>query len=138
METRNISIDLDTAKRWYEGCDATLKELAIKAFPELEKVTYTDVMQKICLYGWVSNPISGMISTNTRKIEAFNKLNNIAAYFNKGWKKQPEEKAYFIVRDNGYRASYHISVVYPTIIYFKNKEDAVEAIRLMGDDLQYL
>lgn len=148
METRNISIDFDTAKRWYEGGDATLKELAIKAFPELEKVTYDDILAHAFLHIGVENHIIPTVFLC--RLEAYNKLNNIALYFNKKWKKQPGEKGYFIARAddgltnclssaiNGYRVAYHLAVIYPTVVYFKNKEDAAEAIRLMGDDLQYL
>ena len=37
METRNIKISLETATRWFNGCDKELKDLAVQTFPELEK-----------------------------------------------------------------------------------------------------
>lgn len=149
METRNISIDFDTAKRWYEKSgDPTLKELAIKAFPELKKVSYDDILGYAFLCVGVDNHTIPTVFH--RRLEAYNKLSNIALYFNKKWKKQAGEKAYFIARNDsgllnclspaidGYNVLYHIAVAYPCVVYFKNKEDAIEAIRLMGDDLQFL
>ena len=38
METRNIKIDLNTAKEWYEGSDETLKKLALQAYKEEELI----------------------------------------------------------------------------------------------------
>lgn len=37
MEKRKIQITIETAERWYNGCDRELKELAVQTFPELEK-----------------------------------------------------------------------------------------------------
>lgn len=93
METRNISIDFDTAKRWYEKSgDPTLKELAIKAFPELKRVSYDDILGYAFLHIGVENHIIPTVFY--RRLEAYNKLNNIALYFNKKWKKYPGDKAY--------------------------------------------
>lgn len=36
MKTRNIKLDLKTAKQWFEGNDETLKKLALQAFTEEE------------------------------------------------------------------------------------------------------
>jgi len=33
MEKRNLSIDLDTATRWYNSTDKELKALALETFP---------------------------------------------------------------------------------------------------------
>lgn len=32
METRNIAIDLETAKKWFNSEDKSLKELALQAY----------------------------------------------------------------------------------------------------------
>jgi hypothetical protein len=37
MEKRTLSIDLDTATRWYNSTDKELKALALETFPELGK-----------------------------------------------------------------------------------------------------
>jgi hypothetical protein len=37
MEKRNLSINLDTATRWYNSNDKELKALALETFPELGK-----------------------------------------------------------------------------------------------------
>ena len=38
METRNIKLDLDTAKEWFKGSDETLKKLALQVYKEEELV----------------------------------------------------------------------------------------------------
>lgn len=37
MKKRQIELTIETAERWYNGCDRELKELALQTFPELEK-----------------------------------------------------------------------------------------------------
>ena len=37
MEKRNIELDINTAKEWYNSDNETLKELALQTFPELSK-----------------------------------------------------------------------------------------------------
>jgi hypothetical protein len=37
MKKRNIELTIETAERWFNGCDRELKELALQTFPELEK-----------------------------------------------------------------------------------------------------
>lgn len=32
METRNLKVNIETARNWYNGDDKTLKELALQAF----------------------------------------------------------------------------------------------------------
>ena len=72
-----------------------------------------------------------------KRLIAFNKLQNIAKYLNKGWK--PDFKAgtynWYIIkrRDGGYKAMF-ISSENDGIVYFKSQYLANEAIRLMGED----
>jgi hypothetical protein len=42
MEERNIKIDIDTAKKWYNGEDKSLKEIALQAYNE-DELTETKV-----------------------------------------------------------------------------------------------
>lgn len=37
MKKRQIELTIETAERWYNGCDRELKELALQTFPELKK-----------------------------------------------------------------------------------------------------
>jgi hypothetical protein len=37
METRNVQLSLEMAKKWFEGDNTELKDLAVKTYPELEK-----------------------------------------------------------------------------------------------------
>jgi hypothetical protein len=37
METRNVQLSLEMAKKWFEGDNTELKDLAVQTYPELEK-----------------------------------------------------------------------------------------------------
>ena len=37
METRNLQLDFETAKKWFSGSISELKDLAVQAYPELAK-----------------------------------------------------------------------------------------------------
>lgn len=68
-----------------------------------------------------------------KRLIAFNKLQNIAKYLNKGWK--PGTYNWYIIkrRDVGYIAMF-MSSENNGFFYFKNQHLANEAIRLMGED----
>lgn len=49
METRNIKIDLKTAKEWFKGGDETLKKLALQAYKEEElKNSLPNTWEEFC------------------------------------------------------------------------------------------
>lgn len=67
---------------------------------------------------------------------AFNKLQNIAKYLNKGWKpnfRSIEEKWAIIKDEEGFSAQYN-QRVNDASVYFKNEDLTNEAIRLMGEE----
>lgn len=71
-----------------------------------------------------------------KRVVAFNKLQNIAKYLNKGWKPNfhGNHKNWNINKDNDtFFASYTL-IVNKVIVYFKSKDLANEAIRLMGEE----
>lgn len=74
-----------------------------------------------------------------KKLFAINKLMNIAKYFNSDWKpKFGGEKAYFIYKINkNYHISHHCEYT-NDIVYFKSREDAEQAIKIMGKDLDLI
>ena len=67
---------------------------------------------------------------------AFNKLQNIAKYLNKGWKpdfRSPEKKWYIVKGGKSYSPVY-VLAINDANVYFKSKDLALEAIRLMGEE----
>lgn len=83
-----------------------------------------------------------MTKAQAWRIQAFNKLQNIAVYLNDvEWKPNFElnqdgyrGKAYCIVRENGQYKVIQVNT-YCALVYFQTKEKAEQAIMLMGGDL---
>lgn len=121
---------------------------------EGKPITYDDVLKEL-YYGktafWVgSTRISYAITNNNsyndinncaseaqcKRMVAFNKLQNIAKYLNKGWK--PDfcsfEKKWCIVKDGESFSTRYNQVINDASVYFKNEDLANEAIRLMGKE----
>ena len=87
MEKRNIQIDKETARKWYNGNDNTLKELALQAFKEEELRepiirTYQDLIDtNTTIKGYYIGTASGIIDAhgmlagnNNRNIVASEKV----------------------------------------------------------------
>ena len=70
-----------------------------------------------------------------KRLIAFNKLQNIAKYLNDGWKPNFEcsSKKWYIFKEIRYGVTFNYTTN-QGIVYFKNKDLADEAIRLMGED----
>ena len=71
-----------------------------------------------------------------KRMVAFNKLQNIAKYLNKGWKpnfRSPEEK-WCIIKDGERFSTRYNQSMNDASVYFKSKDLANEAIRLMGEE----
>lgn len=70
-----------------------------------------------------------------KRMVAFNKLQNIAKYLNKGWKPDfTYSSNYTICKDCTGKYSFLTNCTYQAgAIYFKTEELAMEAIRLMGE-----
>ena len=71
-----------------------------------------------------------------KRIVAFNKLQNIAKYLNKGWKPdfRSNEKKWSIVNDGESYSSVCVMTTNDANVYFNSKDLANEAIRLMGKE----
>lgn len=117
-------------------------------------ITYDDICKKLFLHKrtyWVydkkiENNVSGYITYNdlsncasmaqAKRLAAFNKLQNIAKYLNKGWEpdfRSPEKK-WCIVKDGESFSIQYNQAINDASIYFKNEDLANEAIRLMGKE----
>ena len=122
---------------------------------EEKPITYDDICKELFLGKnayWISckNGISHKVQTlfdyedavnstteaQVKRLAAFNKLQNIAKYLNKGWKpnfRSIEEKWAIVKDEEDFSAQYNMSTNDGSV-YFKNADLANEAIRLMGED----
>lgn len=71
-----------------------------------------------------------------KRLAAFNKLQNIAKYLNKGWKPDffDPEKKWVIVKDGKSFSTRYNQAVNDADVYFKSEDIANEAIRIMGKE----
>lgn len=118
-----------------------------------EPITYDDICKKLFFNKtayWVrgKNIEEGVIRESyndsdnctsvaqVKRVVAFNKLQNIAKYLNKGWKPDfcNTEKKWAIIKSvEGFSPKY-IRMINDANIYFRDKDLANEAIRLMGEE----
>lgn len=121
---------------------------------EGKPITYDDICKKLFLekpaYWYLGEEIeSGDLDelnykdienctsmAQAKRLAAFNKLQNIAKYLNKGWK--PDfciyDKKWGIIKEGESFTPKYIIMVNDANIYFRNKDLANEAIRLMGKE----
>lgn len=117
-------------------------------------ITYDDICKKLFLHKrtyWVyakkiENNVSGYITYNdlsncismaqAKRLAAFNKLQNIAKYLNKEWKPDFSicDKKWGIIKEKESFSPKYIMMLNDANIYFRNKDLASEAIRLMGKE----
>ena len=71
-----------------------------------------------------------------KRMVAFNKLQNIAKYLNKGWKPDFRigDKKWGIIKEGEGFSPKYIRMINDANIYFRDKDLANEAIRLMGEE----
>ena len=135
MEKRNIQIDKETARKWYNGNDNTLKELALQAYKkeELKTISYYEILGSVN----TTPNYHHIPHKQSNKWTAIHKLAIIAEYLNEGWKPDwtnINENKYFIYKDDKIKVSY-VSRSRECMIYFKSKELAQKAIEIMSDEI---
>ena len=143
-EKRNIQISLEEAREWYNSDDSFKKELALKAYKEIELsiTTYSDVRASLR---------NTAIADSIAKGEVYRKLLNVAKCFNniysikydshlrvpiyytitKKW-----ESAYFTKHKNFFINKSVCKSPYEII--FNSEEAAKKAIDILGDELNIL
>lgn len=145
METRNISITLEQAIEWYNSGNATLRTLALNAYTSDElELNYDLIASRVdqaC--GQCITPMC-----EQKKFQVLAKLAIIAKYYNKNWEKTTCNTGYFlgnfsgndpIVKAlNGVGVYQHTTVQYAGVVYFKNQEDAIKAVKILGDGVKEL
>ena len=146
METRNISITLEQAMKWYNSGNITLRTLALNAYTSDElELNYDLIASRV-------DQASGQCITpmcEYKKFQVLAKLAIIAKYYNKNWKKTTYNTGYFIgnyksgngpvveiLNDVG--VYQHTTVQYAGVVYFKSSEDAVKAVKILGDEVKEL
>ena len=146
METRNISITLEQAMKWYNSGNIALRTLALNAYTSDElELNYDLIASRV-------DQASGQCITpmcEYKKFQVLAKLAIIAKYYNKNWKKTTCNTGYFIgnyksgngpvveiLNDVG--VYQHTTVQYTGVVYFKSSEDAVKAVKILGDEVKEL
>ena len=140
METRNISVTLEQAREWYNSENNTLRTLALNAYTKDElELSYNLIEFKVDPIGVYYD----IPRDEVRKFEVLAKLATIAKYYNKDWKKTACNTGYFIGNyNNGNSPTIDIytnnKAQYAGVVYFKNYEDAIKAIKILGDEVKEL
>lgn len=139
METRNISVTLEQAREWYNSENDTLRTLALNAYTKEElELDYNSIdleVDQICTCVCIPK-------YEGKKFQVLAKLATIAKYYNKDWKKTNSNIGYFIRKYN--KVNSPISIYTSSIeqcagvVYFKNYEDAVKALQILGDEAKEL
>ena len=146
METRNISITFEQAIEWYNSGNTTLRTLALNAYTKDElELNYDFIASRVDkAYGQCITPMC-----ENKKFQVLAKLAIIAKYYNKNWKKTTYNTGYFIGNYksgngpvveilNGVGVYQHTTVQYAGVVYFKNQEDAIKAVKILGDEVKEL
>ena len=139
METRNISVTLKQAREWYNSENDTLRTLALNAYTKDElEPDYNSIdreVDQICTCVCIPR-------CEGKKFQVLAKLATIAKYYNKDWKKTNSNIGYFIWKYNNVNSpiSIYTSSIpqYAGVVYFKNYEDAVKALEILGDEAKEL
>ena len=151
-EKRAVKVSLEEAKEWYKSGNNILKKLALAAFSEkeLSALEYGEeikCMQSTALHLRVAEE-------RVAEERVLNKLANLASVYNGRWKKETAEVGYFIARgsmtfncssvkledrlEDDFFISMHINVRYPGVVYFRCKEHAIRAFKVLKEELNIL
>lgn len=145
-EKRNIEVTLEQAIEWYNGDNNTLRALALIAYTEDElKFNFKYINSKVCNTCFCAN----VPANEAEKYNTLADLAIIAKFFNGSWKKTTSNTGYFLgnynngngpVADicNGVGVYKHNIVQYAGIVYFKNLEDAIKAVKILGNRVKNL
>lgn len=145
-EERNIKVTLEQAIEWYNGDNNTLRALALIAYTEDElKFNFKYINSKVCNTCFCAN----VPANEAEKYNTLADLAIIAKFFNGSWKKTTSNTGYFLgnynngngpVADicNGVGAYKHNTVQYAGIVYFKNLEDVIKAVKILGNRVKNL
>lgn len=145
-EKRNIKVTLEQAMEWYNSGNSTLRTLALSAYTEDElKLSFKYISNKVyntCFCAHV--PVD-----EAEKYNTLVDLAVIAKFFNGSWKKTTSNTGYLLGNYNngsgpivntcnGVGVYQHDTVQYAGIVYFRNQEDAIKAVKILGNRVKNL
>lgn len=141
-EKRNIKVTLEQAMEWYNSDNSTLRTLALSAYTEDElKFNLKYIRSKVCN----TSLCSTVPANETRKYNTLADLAVIAKFFNDSWKKTTRNAGYFLGNCDGPVIDTCNGIgIYGQIVqgagtvYFKNKEDAIKAVKILGERVKSL
>lgn len=145
-ESRNIKVSLEQAREWYNSTNLALRTLALNAFKEQELAPKLEYVMNTVIARRQQPPVT---REYTEKQQAIAYLRFVAEYFNGTWEKTLENKGYFLAKNlmndsisvnsiGELKIMQHNAVVVPGIIYFKKAEDVLEAVRILGKEIDKL
>ena len=152
-EIRTIKINYDKAKEWYNSNNSSLKEIALQAFTkeELEPINLKEIIDLLLSCNKLTSVQKIQLESlknrkDLSKTSAPKLLRILACYFNgEFWEKDEGIEGYFFYKkEGGFMNTYspkimdkywcissHITVSYPTLVYFKREKDCKEAYNIM-------
>lgn len=122
-----------------EGKPITYDEILKKLY--FEKTAYwlsdkNNILEGKQYYSTYEDAINCTTRAQAKRMIAFNKLQNIAKYLNKGWKPKfgCDNENWAIVKDEEGLVPRYNQRTNDGSVYFKSEDLVLEAIRLMGED----
>lgn len=158
METQEVKKEVDINSLIPEGYEIDKENSTLECIKfKKKKLTYEDVANKLFSYNkayyLLGDKIESISPTyhscylgadnctsvkQAMKLAAINKLLNVAKYLNKGWKPNwDDEKEYKWTIHNIERSGVYYcitSAIQESIVYFKTKELAQQAVEILGED----
>lgn len=142
-EKRTLTIDLETARKWYKSGNEALRKLALQVFPDKDfnlpgiKEIIDEILGDVTLYGLTETQLIQLKALHNRgngNISSNKLLRILALYYNKGWEKTNCNIGYFLNKNinDEWITVEHKSVCYPGLAYFKEMKDARIAIKILG------
>lgn len=145
-EKRNIKVTLGQAIEWYNSGNNALRTLALSVYTEDElKLNFKHISSRVCnTCVCITVPAS-----DNEKYNTLADLAVIAKYFNGNWKKTTCNTGYFLGNFNagcgpvvdtcdGVGVYQHNTVQYAGVVYFRNQEDAIKAVKILGKRVKSL
>lgn len=134
METRNIQIDLNTARMWYKQ-GGQLKELALQAFSADELITqfptsYSEYLKIVNPNEIWTTKVKCATATQATQFEVLCQLILIKDYYNQGW-----EPNWTDANENKYVISTHSNELSTFVSYFTNYIFAFKTRKLRDEFL---
>ena len=139
-------VTLEQAIEWHNGGNSTLRTLALSAYTEDElKLSFKYINSRVSNTCFCAN----VPANEAEKYNTLVDLAVIAKFFNGSWKKTTGNTGYFLGCYNyssgsaiyagfGVGVYQHNAIQYAGIVYFRNQEDAIKAVKILGNRVKNL